>query len=42
MRTTHDTTTKGVNLNHLEGVVDMDAIPSPVIELVSPTIVEYK
>jgi hypothetical protein len=30
------------NPMHMEGVVDVDAIPSPVIELVSPIVVEEK
>jgi len=42
MRISQDTMTNRVNLNHPEGMVDMDAIPSPIIEPVIPTIVEEK
>jgi hypothetical protein len=40
-RSPHDTTIYGVNI-YSERVVDVDVIPSLVIELVSPTLVEEK
>jgi hypothetical protein len=39
MRSPQDTTTDVVNI-HPEGVMDMDSIPSPFIEPISPTLVE--
>jgi hypothetical protein len=40
MRYPQDQVVKETNLIHIDGVVDMDVIPSLVIEPVIPTIVE--
>jgi hypothetical protein len=40
MNSTQDQAAEGENPNQLEGVVDIDAIPSLVIEPISPMIVE--
>jgi hypothetical protein len=42
MRTTKNTKIEVLNPNHSEGVVDVDTIPSPVIEPLSPIIIEEK